>query len=42
MSNEGRPEADHLEDVDDGCGCAELWEHTSEQRTETESETLEN
>lgn len=23
---------DHLEDIDDGCGCAEVWEHTSEQR----------
>jgi hypothetical protein len=22
----------HLEDVEDGCGCAEVWEHTSEQR----------
>lgn len=39
MSNEDRPEADHLEDVDDGCGCAELWEHTSEQREEAEAKT---
>jgi hypothetical protein len=23
---------DHLADVDPGCGCAELWEHLSEQR----------
>ena len=23
---------DHLEDVDDGCGCAEIWEHLSERR----------
>lgn len=22
----------HLEDVEDGCGCAEVWEHLSEQR----------
>jgi hypothetical protein len=22
----------HLQDVDDGCGCAEVWEHLSEQR----------
>ena len=21
----------HLEDVDDGCGCTEIWEHTSER-----------
>lgn len=24
--------ADHLDDVEDGCGCAEVWEHLSEQR----------
>lgn len=23
---------DHLTDVEDGCGCVELWEHLSEQR----------
>lgn len=23
---------DHLEDVEDGCGCAEVWEHLSDQR----------
>jgi hypothetical protein len=23
---------DHLDDMDDGCGCAEVWEHLSEQR----------
>lgn len=22
----------HLEGVDDGCGCTEIWEHLSEQR----------
>ena len=25
---------DHLDDVDDGCGCTEIWEHLSEQRTQ--------
>jgi len=25
-------DTDHLEDVPDGCGCAEVWEHTSEAR----------
>lgn len=25
---------EHLEDVEDGCGCAEIWEHLSEQREE--------
>ena len=24
----------HLNDVEDGCGCAELWEHLSEERAE--------
>jgi len=23
---------EHLEDVEDGCGCAEIWEHLSERR----------
>jgi hypothetical protein len=23
----------HLDDVEDGCGCAEVWEHTSDERT---------
>jgi hypothetical protein len=23
---------DHLDDIDDGCGCAEVWEHLSERR----------
>jgi hypothetical protein len=22
----------HLDDIDDGCGCAETWEHLSELR----------
>lgn len=26
---------DHLEDVEDGCGCTEIWEHLSESREET-------
>jgi hypothetical protein len=25
-------QTDHLDDVEDGCGCAEVWEHLSEQR----------
>ncbi|EMA29544.1 hypothetical protein C444_12132 [Haloarcula japonica DSM 6131] len=25
-------EDDHLADIEDGCGCAEVWEHMSEQR----------
>jgi len=23
---------EHLSDVEDGCGCTEIWEHMSEQR----------
>ena len=26
------PETDHLDDVEDGSGCTEIWEHLSEQR----------
>ena len=22
----------HLDDIEDGCGCAEVWEHLSEER----------
>jgi hypothetical protein len=22
----------HLQDIEDGCGCAEVWEHLSERR----------
>mgnify|MGYP000509956917 CR=1 FL=1 len=25
-------DTDHLDDVEDGCGCTEIWEHLSEQR----------
>jgi len=24
----------HLDDVEDGCGCAEIWEHLSERRAD--------
>ncbi len=27
-------DTDHLSDVPDGCGCAEVWEHTSDLREE--------
>lgn len=23
---------EHLRNVDDGCGCTEIWEHVAEQR----------
>ncbi len=25
---------DHLADVEDGCGCTEVWEHLSERRAD--------
>jgi len=25
---------DHLDDVEDGCGCTEIWEHLSDQRAD--------
>lgn len=31
-SEEEEPATDHLDDVADGCGCTEIWEHLSEQR----------
>ena len=33
--------SDHLEDLPDGCGCTEVWEHLSEQRAEREDEQTE-
>lgn len=27
-------ETGHLEDVEDGCGCTEIWEHLSDEREE--------
>ncbi|MFW5956634.1 MAG: hypothetical protein ACOCQY_04450 [Halorhabdus sp.] len=32
MGERDDTEFDHLEDVEDGCGCAEIWETMSEQR----------
>ncbi|WP_255198905.1 hypothetical protein [Halorarius litoreus] len=28
----------HLEDVEDGCGCTEIWEHTSDRAAGTEDD----
>jgi len=32
--SDSEPEQEHLSDVEDGCGCTEVWEHLSEQREE--------
>lgn len=29
-------ESDHLSDIEDICGCTEIWEHLSEQREKSE------
>jgi hypothetical protein len=25
---------EHLSDIEDGCGCTEVWEHLSEERSD--------
>jgi hypothetical protein len=30
-------EHDHLDGIEDGCGCTEVWEHLSEQRNDEEA-----
>ncbi|PSP59767.1 hypothetical protein BRC73_05755 [Halobacteriales archaeon QH_7_66_37] len=30
---------DHLTDIGDGCGCAEVWEHLSEHREASENQS---
>lgn len=32
MSNSGRATDEHLQDVPDGAGCTEIWEHLSQER----------
>jgi len=32
-----RADTSHLDGVEDGCGCAEVWEHLSESRAGTDS-----
>jgi hypothetical protein len=33
---DGEQPREHLEDVGDGCGCAEVWEHLSDYREDDE------
>ena len=33
-ADETRTEDEHLADVEDGCGCTEVWEHLSENRAD--------
>jgi len=32
VQNEDERVDEHLDDVEDGCGCTEIWEHLSDQR----------
>lgn len=31
---EAEVDTSHLDDVEDGCGCTEVWEHLSDERDE--------
>ena len=48
MSEESRDDryadvdTSHLDDVADGCGCTEIWEHTSERESDAASEDAED
>jgi hypothetical protein len=35
VTRERQSTPEHLADVDDGCGCVEVWEHTSDHRDES-------
>ncbi|MFC7154827.1 hypothetical protein ACFQPA_05075 [Halomarina halobia] len=39
MADQDRRDDDrhHLDELEDGCGCAEVWEHLSEQREKAEA-----
>jgi hypothetical protein len=32
-------DTDHLDDIEDGCGCAEVWEHLSERRAQQDGDS---
>lgn len=32
------PTTDHLDNVEDGCGCTEIWEHLSEERDSSDDD----
>jgi len=34
MIDEAHRESDHLADVEDGCGCTEIWQHLSAERAD--------
>jgi len=32
VDDDERIDTSHLDDVEDGCGCTEIWEHMSDER----------
>lgn len=38
MSNSESDEGDHLDDLEDGAGCTEIWEKLSENRAKKSDE----
>lgn len=41
-SDDAEPRTDHLDDVEEGAGCTEIWDHLSEKRAENESSSDES
>jgi hypothetical protein len=39
--DDSEPDYSHLDVLDDGCGCAEVWEELQDQRSDLSSEDLE-
>lgn len=39
MSNQTPGDDEHLQDVPDGAGCAEIWEHLSAKRDDDSGDT---
>jgi hypothetical protein len=33
-TDESPVDTSHLDDIEDGCGCTEIWEHLSDERDE--------
>jgi hypothetical protein len=34
MDDTGDADDDHLSNIEDGCGCVEVWEHLSDERAD--------
>lgn len=40
--DDAEPRTDHLDDVEEGAGCTEIWDHLSEKRAENEASSDES